>query len=224
MEQHMCGRFFATMSDSELMDAYGIVTKLNLPSRYNIAPTTPVLVVHLDERGQRRVSPMRWGLVPSWAKEVGTAPLFNARAETVAEKPAFKGAFKYRRGLVAANGWYEWQKTGAKTKQAYALHLANFAPLAMACIWEVWEGRGEGSWLETCSILTTSAIGPAAAVHERMPVLIEPGDYKLWMHGAPPAFSSLSQDMADRLRLTPVGPAVGNVANDGPQLLEPAVQ
>jgi putative SOS response-associated peptidase YedK len=215
----MCGRFFSTLTDEELMDNFDIVSRLNLPSRYNIAPTTPVMVVHLGERGQRRLSPMRWGLVPGWAKEVGQVPLFNARCETVAEKPAFKGAFKYRRGLVAANGWYEWQKTGTKTKQAYALHLPNFAPLAMACIWEVWEGRGEGSWLETCSILTTSAIGPAAAVHERMPVLIHPSDYRLWLHGAPPAFSTLSQDMVDHIALTPVGPAVGNVANDGPELL-----
>jgi putative SOS response-associated peptidase YedK len=221
MESQMCGRFFLTMTDSELMDAYGIVTKLNLPPRYNIAPTTPVLVVHHDEKGQRRLSPMRWGLVPSWAKAIGSVPLFNARAETVAQKPAFKGAFKYRRGLVAANGWYEWQKTGAKTKQAYALHLSNFAPLALACIWELWEGRGEGSWLESCSVVTTSAIGPAAAVHERMPVLIEPSDYKLWMHGAPIAFGALSQNIADRICLTPVGPAVGNVANDGPYLVEP---
>jgi putative SOS response-associated peptidase YedK len=220
----MCGRFFSTLTDDELMDTFDVVTRLHLPSRYNIAPTTPVLVVYLDEKGQRRLSPMRWGLVPSWAKEVGSIPLFNARSESVAEKPAFKGAFKYRRGLVVANGWYEWQKTGAKTKQAYALHLANFAPLAMACIWEVWEGRGEGSWLETCSILTTSAIGPAAAVHDRMPVLIESGDYRLWMQGPPPAFSALSNDMVDRIRLTPVGPAVGNVANDGPQLLQPVEQ
>jgi putative SOS response-associated peptidase YedK len=217
----MCGRFFSTMTDVELADTYHITTRLNLPSRYNIAPTTPVLVVHMDEKGQRRLSPMRWGLVPGWAKHVGTVPLFNARSETVSEKPAFKGAYKYRRGLVAANGWYEWQKTGTKTKQAYALHLANFAPLAMACIWEVWEGRGEGSWLETCAVLTTSAIGPAAAVHERMPMLIEPADYVRWMKGPPPGFGALSQTLADRITLTPVGPAVGNVNNDGPQLLQP---
>jgi putative SOS response-associated peptidase YedK len=217
----MCGRFFQTTPMEEMQIAFAVSSRLALPSRYNIAPTTPVLVVHLDEKGTRRLSPMRWGLVPSWAREVGTVPLFNARSETVAEKPAFKGAYKYRRGLVAANGWYEWQKTGAKTKQAYALHLANFAPLAFACIWEVWEGRGEGSWLETCTILTTSAIGPAAAVHERMPVLVEPGDYNLWMRGSPPGFSALSQEIVDRICLTPVGPAVGNVMNEGPALLEP---
>ncbi len=220
----MCGRFFSTLTNDELADAFGVVSRLNLPSRYNIAPTTPVTVVHMDEKGGRRLSPMRWGLVPSWAKEVGSVPLFNARSETVAEKPAFKGAFKYRRGLVPANGWYEWQKTGTKTKQAYAVHLANFAPLAMACIWEVWQGRGEGSWLESCSILTTSAIGPAAAVHERMPVLIDPADYAMWMTGVPPALSTLSQSLVDRLMLTPVGPAVGNVANDGPALLQPVTQ
>jgi putative SOS response-associated peptidase YedK len=217
----MCGRFFTTLNDEELNQFFSVSSRFNLPPRYNIAPTTPALVVHMAEKAGRVTTPMRWGLVPGWAKEIGKIPLFNARAETVAEKPAFKGAYKYRRGLVPASGWYEWQKTGSKTKQAYALHLPNYAPLAMACLWEVWEGRGEGSWLETFSILTTSAIGPAAAVHERMPVLIEPQDYDIWMRGDAPAFSALSQSLADRLMLTAVGPAVGNVANDGPELLRP---
>jgi putative SOS response-associated peptidase YedK len=219
----MCGRFFSLISDDDVSQDYGLSVRLGLQSRFNIAPTQAVPLVHLDERGARRASLMRWGLVPAWAKEIGSAPLINARSETVAEKPSFRGAFRYRRGLLPASGWYEWQRVG-KARQAYAVHFGNHAPFAFAAIWEVWEGRGEGSWLESCAILTAPAIGPVAAIHDRMPLLVEPADQRRWLKGEgdqPPSPASLSTDWVDRLILTPVSPAVGNVAAQGPQLIEP---
>jgi putative SOS response-associated peptidase YedK len=220
----MCGRFFSTLTGDELASEHGLMVRLGLEPRYNIAPTQPVPVVHLDERGSRRLSLMRWGLVPGWAKEVGRALLHNARAETIDEKPSFRGGWRHRRGLVPASGWYEWQALGGKDKQAWALHLGNHAPIAFACVWDVWEGRGEGSWLESFAILTTAAVGPAAAVHDRMPVLIEPADQQAWMAGdggRPWPLSRFGSSWVDRLQLTPVGPEIGKVTAQGPQLIAP---
>jgi putative SOS response-associated peptidase YedK len=219
----MCGRFFAIYGEDELRQRFGVSLRSNLEPRYNIAPTQPVLVVRKNERGVRDVAPMRWGLVPSWAKEVGTAVLNNARAETLEDKPSFRGAYKYRRGLLPASGWYEWRTEG-KRKLPFAQQLPGREVLAFACLWEVWEGRGEGSWLETCTIVTMEALGPAAAVHHRMPVLVHPDNDALWINGTDgtlPNPQLMSGNLIDRIEVREANSDVNKVANDGAYLLDP---
>lgn len=148
--------------------------------RFNIAPTQSVLAVIVDKAGQRVARPMSWGLIPSWAKDPSIASsLINARSETVAEKPSFRTAFKKRRCLVIADGYYEWQKSG-KPKQPFHIHLPNNQPFAMAGLWEIW---GEGS-LETCTLITTSANPTTQPIHDRMPVILDDVDYSVWLDPA----------------------------------------
>jgi putative SOS response-associated peptidase YedK len=219
----MCGRFLMTMPVDELNRRFRLDIRLNLPPRYNIAPTQPVGIVRRGERSGREFAVVRWGLVPSWAKEISASPQINARAETVADKPFFRGAYRQKRCLVPANGWYEWTR-GGDAKQPYALHLPEYAPLAFAGLWELWEGRGEGSWLESMAILTQPALGPAAAVHDRMPVLIGPGEGERWLYGddgKPPPPMAFGQRLIDQIKLTKVSREVGKVSADGPNLLIP---
>jgi putative SOS response-associated peptidase YedK len=218
----MCGRFFATLAPDDLHRRFGLTVNSNLPPRYNIAPTQPVLVVRKNERGSRELAPMRWGLVPSWAKEVGTGVLINARAETLADKPSFRGGYKYRRGLLPANGWYEWRTEG-KRKVPFAQHLPHREMLAFACIWEVWEGRGEGSWLESCAIITMDAVGPSAAIHHRMPVLVHPDNDQLWINGAGddlPNPQLMSGNLIDRIEVHQAHGDVNKAGNEGDYLLD----
>jgi putative SOS response-associated peptidase YedK len=218
----MCGRFFYAASPDDLAQSYGVVLRSNMEPRYNIAPTQAVLVIRNNERGAREIAAMRWGLVPSWAKEIGSAPLINARAETVAEKPSFRGAYQYRRGILPVSGWYEW-RTENKLKMPFAHTIADERIIHLACIWEVWEGRGEGSWLETCALLTTEAIGPAAAVHHRMPVLVHADNINRWMGGARdvlPRPTDMSGDLIDRVVVRAAHTDVNKVGTEGAYLLD----
>jgi putative SOS response-associated peptidase YedK len=217
----MCGRFFSTVTPSDLGLAFGLDVRSNMEPRDNIAPTQAVDVVRLSEQGKRQLTPMRWGLVPAWAKQVGTTPLINARAETVDEKPSFRGAYKYRRGIVPATGWYEW-RTENKRKLPFAHRLPDQSLLGFACIWELWEGRGEGSWLESFALLTMEAIGPAAAIHHRMPVLMHPDNYQSWLGGAReilPRPSEMPGHLIDQIEVVAVDPAINKVAGQGQQAL-----
>jgi putative SOS response-associated peptidase YedK len=218
----MCGRFFTTAGPDAISRRFGVATGSNLEPLFNIAPTQPVLVVRLSERGKRELAPMRWGLVPGWAKEIGTAVHINARAETLAEKPSFRGAYTYRRGLLPASGWYEWRTEG-KRKVPYAHMLPDQQMLAFACIWEVWEGRGEGSWLESCALITTDAFGPAAAIHHRMPVLVHPDNDTVWMTGQDGVLPNprlMSGDLIDQIVVREANPDVNKAGNEGAYLLE----
>ncbi len=219
----MCGRFFSSVAPDELQQRFGLTLATNMEPSFNIAPTQPVWIVRNTERGKREIAPVRWGLVPAWAKEIGTTTHINARAETVAEKPSFRGAYKYRRGILPVSGWYEWRTEG-KRKIPFAQHLPNYAMLGLACIWEVWEGRGEGSWLESCAILTTDAVGPSAAVHIRMPVLVHPTFDSLWINGAgdaPPSPHQISGDLVDRILVSEAHMDVNKAASHGAYLLDP---
>ncbi len=219
----MCGRFFSFVGPDELVRRFGVTVPGNLQPRYNIAPTQPVWIVRKTERGAREVMPVRWGLVPGWAKEIGSAALINARAETVAEKPSFKGAYTYRRGIVPVSGWYEWRTEG-KRKIPFAQHLPGYEMLGLACIWEVWEGRGEGSWLESCAIITTDAYGPSAAVHHRMPVLVHPDNDQQWLfgkEGEPPSPQAISGDLLDKIMVREANADVNKAVIDGAYLLDP---
>ena len=190
--------------------------------RYNLAPTTPVPVVTAAGAG-RVVSLHLWGLVPSWSRDPALGGrLANARAETVADKPSFRAPFRRGRCIIPADGFYEWQVRPGAPKQPFCIRAASGAMLAFAGLRDVWEGP-DGA-LATCAIITTTANGAMAPIHDRMPVLLAPGDYAVWLDPATPAarLKELLRPCADALlRIYPVGPRVGNVRNEGPGLAEP---
>jgi putative SOS response-associated peptidase YedK len=177
----MCGRFALHTSADKLAELFQLPEEPVLVPRYNIAPTQPVGIVRMDaQRTSREWALAQWGLTPSWAKDPSLgARMINARAETVEEKPAFRAAFKRRRCLLPADGFYEWQKTG-KGKQPYYISLTDGVPFAIAGLWEYWEGA-DGSALESCALLTTDANELMAPLHNRMPVIIAPEDYEDWL-------------------------------------------
>jgi putative SOS response-associated peptidase YedK len=184
--------------------------------RYNIAPTQETIVVRLNEAGQRVAVPMKWGLIPSWAKDAKiAASLINARGETVAEKPAFRAAFKRRRCLIPADGYYEWLREG-KQKLPHLYQIKQGELFAFAGLWERWND------LETFTVVTTSANDLAAKVHDRMPVILSPLDRQRWLNPEAQAedLTKLiepfpSADMTD----TPVSTHVNNARNEGPECL-----
>jgi putative SOS response-associated peptidase YedK len=188
----MCGRFTLTSSPETLAQRFELEATPQLAPRYNIAPGQQVLAVRVDAEVARRIAvSLRWGLVPSWAKDpsIGTR-MINARSETVAGKAAFRSAFRSRRCLVPADGFYEWAQRGA-TKQAYHIGLRAPGPFAFAALWECWSARGgddrdssadaAGEALETCTLLTTAASECIREIHDRMPVILETSDYARWL-------------------------------------------
>ena len=189
----MCGRYSITTDPDALRLIFGVRVVQNLIPRWNVAPTQEVPVVREDRGGARELTIMRWGLVPSWSKDIGIgAKLINARAETVAEKPTFRAAFRHRRCLVPADGFYEWQAIGGR-KQPWRVVRHDRAPFAFAGLWELWEGTGEGSALETFSIVTTEANATLRNIHSRMPVMLfEEAQFKTWLAGTPPEASALT--------------------------------
>ena len=177
----MCGRFLLHTPVDTLQRAFGFAERPNLRPRYNIAPTQTVPIVRQKDGGGRELALVRWGLIPSWAKEAGIGGrLINARAETVAEKPAFRGAFRKRRALVPADGFYEWRKReGDRPKQPLLVRRRDGQPFAFAGLWEHW--RGPEGEVETCTILTTEANAALAPIHDRMPVILDPACYDRWL-------------------------------------------
>lgn len=219
----MCGRYSVTSDPEALRRIFGVDTSLNLMPRWNVAPTQEVPVIKADPRVGRALTIMRWGLVPFWAKDIAIgAKLINARADTVNEKPAFRGAFRYRRCLVPADGFYEW-KTEAGRKQPWRIARRDRAPFAMAGLWELWEGTGEGSALETFSIVTTEANAAVRDIHHRMPVMLfEEPQFRTWLDGEPKQAAELMRPCDPAaIEAFRVDPKVGNVRNDDPSLIEP---
>jgi len=215
----MCGRYSLTSPIEGLRALFGFDELPNLQPRYNIAPTQDVPVVRDREGGGREFAMLRWGLVPSWAKERGgSAPLINARGETVAEKPSFRSAYANRRCLILADGFYEWKKAGMGEKQPYRIALPEDAAFAFAGIWESWHGA-QGELLESCAIITTVASEQIVDIHHRMPVILPPGAYDEWLVKPSPG---LITAYSGTLRAYPVGIAVNKVANDDGMLWKPA--
>ena len=177
----MCGRFSFTQPEKVVAEVFDLSSIPTLSPRYNIAPTQPVPTILPDsENGKRQLKMLRWGLIPSWAKDMKMgARLINARAETIAEKPAFRSAFKRRRCLVLADGFYEWQQQDGK-KQPFYFQLQDGKPFAFAGLWERWE-KGEGEPIESCTIVTTEANELMRPIHARMPVILEPQNYDRWL-------------------------------------------
>ena len=225
----MCGRFARRSTREVLADWFGVDLE-DLPAfsaSYNIAPQSVQPVVRLDpETAAREFALLRWGLVPFWAKDakIGYSTI-NARAEEVANKPAFREALRKRRCLVPADAFYEWAKRDAKTKQPFAIGLRSGDPFAFAGLWERWrpkEGETPGTSLETFTILTTDANEVLEPIHNRMPVILEPKNYSRWLEPAAP--ERLPVDLlrpfpAEQMVSWPVCDRVGNVRNNDPELL-----
>ena len=225
----MCGRYSLTTPAEAVRRFFGYPELPNLMPRANIAPTQEAAAVRLGDDGGRHFVWLRWGLVPAWAKDVSIASkMINARGETVAEKPAFRAAFRARRCLIAADGFYEW-KTEGGAKQPYRIARADGALFAFAGLWERWdkappENAPDGAPLETCSIVTTDANDLLRPIHHRMPVILDPADFDPWLDPATPpaqAQSLLRPCPREGLVVYPVSRRVNAVANDDLSLIEP---
>ena len=177
-------------------------------------------IVRLDG-GARHFVLVRWGLIPSWAKEEPQSLLINARAETIAEKPSFRGAFRHRRCLMPADGFYEWRAMGKGPKQPYYIRRRDRHPFAMAAIWDNWM-PANGSEIETCAVVTTEANATLGPIHHRMPVILDEKDWDLWLdpEATPKELAALMKPAPDDLlEAIPVSDAVNRVANDNPGLV-----
>lgn len=246
----VCGRVIITTPVSaiaRLLRADALVADTALSPSWNVAPTRllPVAYEVLDAEGvasQRAVDLFRWGLVPPWARDLAVGRrLFNARAETAAAKPAFRQSFATRRCLVMIDAFYEWHTENGR-RQPYRVFRRDEKPLALAGLWEIWEPRAPGapgaagagspragdagSALRTCTIITKASSGAVAALHDRMPAILDPPEWDAWLdpraHELARIESLLDLAGADDLDVHPVGQAVGSVANDGPELARPA--
>ncbi|MEX2121576.1 MAG: SOS response-associated peptidase [Pirellulales bacterium] len=219
----MCGRFTSRVSAAAVAEAFGLEPPAEMPVRYNIAPSQPIAVVRFDAlAGRRELAWVRWGLVPRWADDpaIGNR-LINARAETVASKPAFRDAFRERRCLVVADGFYEWKKTGGR-KQPYHLGLRQGELLAFAGLWDQWQRSGAA--LETATIVTTDANELVRPLHDRMPAIVAADDYDRWLEpdcDHAQLMEVLRPYPAERMSAHPVSTLVNNTANDVPECLEP---
>ena len=217
----MCGRYSLNATPGDLGRVFGFRNLPNLRPRYNIAPTQEAPVVRARD-GDRRLDTMRWGLVPPWARDAsGAARSINARAETIAEKPSFRAAFRARRCLVPADGFYEWEVRG-RERRPWRVFLDGGAPFAFAGIWEGRAGATAGAPPETFAIATTAAAAPIAHIHRRMPVILRGAAFDAWLHAPPGEALALLRPLdGGLLRFHPVAPRVGDVRNDDPGLLEP---
>jgi len=219
----MCGRYFLSSPMEAIAVQFECEAQTGFAPRYNLAPTAVVPVVLATSAG-RVVTLHRWGLVPSWSKDPALgARLANARAETAADKPSFRAPFRRGRCIIPADGFYEWQARPGGPKQPFCIRAADGSILAFAGLRDTWEGP-DGA-LETCAILTTSANGLMAPIHDRMPVILAPADYAAWLDpdGVPERLKAMLRPCPEGfLRVYPVGPRVGNVRNEGPELAEPA--
>lgn len=219
----MCGRFSRTYSYEDLRELFRLTAGLPLKPRYNIAPSQHVAAVREDEG--RRLVDLHWGLIPFWAADPKTGyKMINARAETADKLPAFRAAFRSRRCLIPARGFFEWDRAGG-TKQPYHITRVDGAPLALAGLWEHWTDKEGKIVIESCAILTTAANEEVARLHERMPVILEPGDFDLWLdplENRPDRLKSLLLPAAaGTLSLQPVSRYVNKAANDDEKCIEP---
>jgi putative SOS response-associated peptidase YedK len=174
----MCARITLTTTGTEIADLFGLGHDLTVSPRYNVAPSQPIPVLRADGRGGRELVPMRWGLIPHWNTDPKHPGFVNARAETAPDKPTFRDAFRLRRCLVPADGFYEWQRRG-KVKQPYFFRRAGGGPLAYAAIWDAW--NGPNGVVETVAVLTTPANDLVRPLHDRMPAILSPDGFAAWL-------------------------------------------
>jgi len=219
----MCGRYTLTASPEALRALLRYIEQPNFPPRYNIAPSQPIAIVRLVD-GRRQFALVRWGLLPSWVKDPKTfSLLINARGESAADKPAFRAAMKRRRCLIPADGFYEWQATGDR-KRPFYVHAKSGEPLVFAGLWETWTGPN-GEELDTAAIVTTRANKTLSVLYERMPVIVPPEAFDLWLNtnevDAAAAAALIAPAPDDLLEAYEISTAVNRTANDNPKLLEP---
>jgi putative SOS response-associated peptidase YedK len=221
----MCGRFTLTDPDADLAVQFNLPEIPDMAPRYNIAPTQPVAAVRIGAGTEtRELVLLRWGLIPFWAKDLKIgARMINARSETVAEKPAFRAAFRKRRCLVVADGFYEWQKQNG-AKQPFLIRLQDAQPFAFAGLWEHWKGPDD-TVVESCTLLTTQPNALLKPIHNRMPVILHPRDYDLWLDPEVQEAGSLRQLFhpypPDDMDAYPVSRWVNSPANDDPRCILP---
>ena len=220
----MCGRYSLTTPAEAVRALFGYEARPNLRPRYNIAPTDAVLVVRpAKDQGPREPAMMRWGLVPWWAKDIKIgAKTINARAETVASKPAFRDAFRERRCLVAADGFYEWRKE-CKLRRPFRIVRRDGNPFAFAGLWDRFS-PAEGEAIDSFTIITTEANALLRPLHARMPVMLDAADYDAWLDASAgaPSLHALLRPFADsELAFFEVSSRVNKVANDDPSVIEP---
>lgn len=226
----MCGRFAQAETPHAISERFGARESAEIASlfddegqRFNVAPTQLLLAVTEAVTGQREVTPLRWGLVPAWAKDPsGAAKCINARAETISEKPTFRSAFKSRRCVVPATAYYEWQGSG-KNKQPFAVRRGDGEPLVFAGLWEEWTPAGREP-LRSCTIVTTAAGPQLEPLHHRMPAFLTTEGITAWLTPTTPPDQLqhlLASCSSAGMEYYPVSRAVGNVRSQGPELLEP---
>lgn len=221
----MCGRYTLKADKKQLTETFvDLEFPNNMPSRYNIAPTQPIAVV--ANTGENKVDFFTWGLIPSWAKDpaIGSR-MINARAETLAEKPSFKTAYKRRRCLVLADGFYEWKKElGSSVKTPMYIQLESQEPFAFAGLWESWH-NSDGSHILSCTIITTAPNELMASIHNRMPVILPPAAYPQWLDPAEQNPSNLQPLLqpypSEEMTAFPVSRTVNNPRNDTPECVIP---
>ncbi len=225
----MCGRFGVAITGEQLallLELPEEAVPADLRARHNICPTQQVPIGTVGPGGERELAQMRWGLVPSWAKDkkIG-ARMINARAEGVASKPSFRAAFRRRRCLVPADAFYEWQAVeGQKAKQPWLIRLRGGEPFCMAGLWERWKDPSEETWLETFTIITTEANEAIAPLHHRMPVILHPDDRARWLDPGAPAElleGLLGPCPPQVMELWPISTLVNRPANDVAAVREP---
>ena len=225
----MCGRYsLATPDPGDLRARFGIDESVEIRTRYNVAPGDEIVAVTTDREGHPRGDLLRWGLVPTWAKSPDTGlKMINARLETATEKPAFRRAFERFRCLIVADGFYEWRRGAGGTgspKQPFHITRTDGRPFAFAGLWSIWHDDSDGGTLRTCTILTTAANAAIASLHDRMPVILDPGAESSWLDTSTPR-SELREILAglptEATAVTEVGFAVNDARYDGPECLAP---
>jgi putative SOS response-associated peptidase YedK len=221
----VCGRFVLTRSGKEIAEHFGLDETPELARRWNVAPSQEVAVVrHSRSRGARVLERRHWGLVPPWApSSSGRTGWINARVETLAERPAFRDAFRRRRGLVPADGFYEWTQAGGR-RRPHFVSLPEGALFGMAAVLARWRGEG-GEVVDSCAIVTAPALGAVSELHDRMPVIVDPRDYAAWLDpeaGDPDALRTLlTPRLGERLAHRAVGGRVNDPRNEGAECLAP---
>lgn len=218
----MCGRFALKTPTSELASHFKLDEAVVVAPRYNIAPGTDIPTIRHSPEGKRVMHLLRWGLVPHWAKDPSIGnKLSNARGETVAEKPSFRDAFKRRRCLVPADGFYEWKAEG-KLKQPYYFSMKDSAPFALGGVWESWRAPN-GDILRTCCLITTGPNEIMLPVHDRMPVIVSPDDFEQWLTGEQDEAKALVKPYPiEDMQTWAVSKRVSKSGEDGADLIFPS--